>query len=237
MRWPFRRSEKRESNYTDALTAHLTALAGGSSGALATATGALEACAGLVGRAFMSAEVDGSTAITPAFLAMVARDLIRKGQSLHLLEVVAGEVRLYPAAGYDITGSEPDPSTWTYRLDLSTPSGNPTVNRPAESVLHFRYAVEAARPWRGLGPLQVAELAGKLSAETAATLADETSGPRGGFLPIPSPSSGEDTSMVGLRADVKGSKGAAFDGGKHGERIRCWRIGRTRRLDGEKVRG
>ena len=58
MRWPFRRSEKRESNYTDALTAHLTALAGGSSGALPTAVGALEAAAGVVARAFAAADVD-----------------------------------------------------------------------------------------------------------------------------------------------------------------------------------
>ena len=49
---------------------------------------------------------------------------------------------------------------------------------------------------------------GKLSAETAATLADEASGPRGSFLPSPkSRESGEDASMVGLRADVKAAAG------------------------------
>ena len=39
--------------------------------------------------------------------------------------------------------------------------------------------------WHGVGPLESAALAGRLSAETADALADGESGPRGGVLPLP----------------------------------------------------
>ena len=48
---------------------------------------------------------------------------------------------------------------------------------PAASVLHFRYAADAATPWRGNGPVEVAALAGRLSTETVRALAEESSGP------------------------------------------------------------
>ena len=174
MRLPWRR-EVRESSYTDALVAALVRGQGGGGGvAVPTATGALEACVGIVSRAFMSAEADGPTAITPAFLGMVARDLLRKGESVYLIDVSAGAVQLLPASAFDVSGRSPDPASWRYRLDLSAPSGNSTVDVGAESVVHVRYAVEASRPWRGLSALMVASLAGRLSSETAQALADES---------------------------------------------------------------
>ena len=47
------------------------------------------------------------------------------------------------------------------------------------------YSCCAERPWQGRGPLQSAELAGRLSAETVAALGDGVSGPRGSVLAIP----------------------------------------------------
>ena len=204
MRLPWRH-EVRESSYTDTLIASLIrAQAGASTVAIPTATGALEACVGIVGRAFASAEVEGSSSITPALLSMIARDLLRKGESVHLIDVAAGAVQLLPASAFDVAGRSPSPTTWTYRLDLAAPDGNAVVSVGAESVVHVRYAVEAARPWRGLSPLQVTSIAGRLSSETAQALADESGSPHGSFLPLPT---SEDESMKGLRSDVKGSKG------------------------------
>ena len=56
---------------------------------------------------------------------------------------------------------------------------------PAAAVVHPRFEVDPDRPWRGIGPIQSAALAGRLSAETAGALADAESGPRGGLLPLP----------------------------------------------------
>ena len=69
----------------------------------------------------------------------------------------------------------------------------------------MRYSFDPERPWRGYGPLQVALLAGRLSSETVSALADESSGPRGAFLPLPV--DGADPSVAELRADIQKAKG------------------------------
>ena len=69
------------------------------------------------------------------------------------------------------------------------------------------YATDPETPWRGVGPLGVAQLAGRLSAETIAALADEVSGPRGSFLPLPRVD-GQDATVSALKADIKSARGA-----------------------------
>ena len=76
---------------------------------------------------------------------------------------------------------------------------------PAASVLHFRYAVDASTPWRGNGPVQVAALAGRLSAETVRALAEESSGPVGRLLGIPV--DGADATVAALKLDIKNAAG------------------------------
>ena len=79
--------------------------------------------------------------------------------------------------------------------------------------MHPMYSADPETPWRGAGPLQVAQLAGRLSAETVAALADEASGPRGSLLPLPV--DGDDTTVSDLKADIRGLKGqtAIVEGG------------------------
>ena len=71
----------------------------------------------------------------------------------------------------------------------------------------MRYAYEPTRPWYGLGPLQVASLTGRLSAETIQHLGDEASGPRGAFLPMPH-TDGMDDTVNTLKADIAGLRGS-----------------------------
>ena len=98
------------------------------------------------------------------------------------------------------------PDSWEYRLTLGGPSSTLTHDFvPASSVLHFKYAGDPARPWRGNGPIQVAALAGRLSAETVNQLADESSGPVGRLLGIPK--DGDDSTVVNLKADIRNAKG------------------------------
>ena len=78
-------------------------------------------------------------------------------------------------------------------------------------MVHIRYSSDRyCTPWRGVGPLQSARLAGRLSAEVSNALADELAGPRGQLLPLPNVG-GDDPAIDSLKADVQGlSGGLAF---------------------------
>ena len=209
--WPFGNGklETRDDSYSDVLIAALVARAQGKSLAIPSATSALEACAGLTGRGFAAAEVTGpdslTRALTPGCLELVGRSLIRRGQVVFLIDTTAGKLRLIPAETHDVEGG-PFPEEWEYRLTLGGPSRTVTYDFvPAASVLHFRYAADASTPWRGNGPVEVAALAGKLSAETVNALANEASGPVGRLLGIPV--DGADATVEGLKADIKNAAG------------------------------
>ena len=105
----------------------------------------------------------------------MARDLIRRGEFVHVIEVDRGGVRLTPAGSWDVRGRW-DPATWRYRCDLFGPSGNVTRFLPADAVVHGRYSVDPARPWWGVSPLGWARLTGKLHANLEDAIADEASG-------------------------------------------------------------
>ena len=221
MRWPWQRSaqpqpERREAApYTDAVVEAIRAQAGGAS-ADPSATAALEAAAGMVARALASAEVrDGGAAgaaLTPGTLALIGRELIRRGESVFLIDVGAEGLRLLPAGSWDVRGGHAE-TGWAYRLDLFGPSGNVTRLVPSAAVVHVRYAVDPARPWHGLSPLAWARLTGRLLAETEGALADESSGPRGSLVPVPNTAddagedAAEDDPLAGLRADIAALRG------------------------------
>ena len=209
--WPFgnKLETRQESSYTDTLVAALVARVRGQTLALPTATAALESCAGVVGRGFMACEVTGRPAftdtLTPAVMEMIGRSLIRLGQVVFLIDTQAGRMQLLPAETHDVEGG-PHPDSWEYRITLGGPSRTLTHDFvPASSVLHFKYAVDPTRPWRGNGPIQVAALAGSLSAETVKQLADEASGPVGRLLGIPK--DGEDETVDNLKTDIRDARG------------------------------
>ena len=130
---------------------------------------------------------------------------MRRGESIWRIDTSGGMLRLLPAETWDIQGG-PLPESWEYRLTLGGPSRTFTYDYvPADSVLHFRYAVDPERPWLGHGPLDVARLAGALSAETVAALGDESSGPRGSLLGLPV--DGADPSVAALQTDIGNAKG------------------------------
>lgn len=181
---------------------------GGQSLAAVHATAALESAAGLTGRSFASAEVTGpglfADAVTPAVLEIIGRELIRRGNSVWLIDTTDG-LKLLPAQSFDVDGP-PDPRLWDYRITVGGPSFTQTsIHVPSAGVLHFRYAVDPGIPWRGRSPVEVASDSGRLSAETVLALGDEMSGPRGSLLGIPI--DGQDSTVTNLRADIKTLKG------------------------------
>ena len=218
--WPFSRNdaqdlERRDSSYTDTLIATITANASGNSTALPTATAALEACAGLVGRAFASADVEAPEnirhALTPSMMALIGRALIVRGEIVAYIETSTGGLELWPAASHNVKGP---PSGWRYEVTIGGPDRMLTYDDvPGEGVVHIMFERDAESPWRGVGPLQAAHLAGRLSAETMKALADESSGPRGSLLPLPV--DGQDSTVERLKADIKTLNGhiATVQGG------------------------
>ena len=209
MRWPFTKSEQRDSSYTDSIIALIAESASGATLAKPSGTAALEASASIVARCFASAAVDAPdqfrAALGPSVLSMIGRSLIRQGEILFAVEVVDGHVRLIPVSSWDISG-DADPETWRYRLTLGGPSATQTLESVAASdLVHVRLQADPETPWRGVSPLASAAIAGRLSAETAQALADEAAGPRGVLLPIPI--DGNDPTISALKADLKRLRG------------------------------
>ena len=221
MIWPFRKREpeRRESlPFTDAVVAALQAQASGQSVGNPSAIAALEAAVALYSRAFVAAKLSPMVpALSPSVLALVARDLMRRGESVFAIEVEGGAVMLRPAGSWDVRGSWRE-SDWWYRVDLFGPSGNITRFLPAASVVHFRYAVDPARPWYGISPLGWARSTGTLAANLETRLGEEAGGPVGHVLPVPQDGGdgddgdgddGDDDSdpLAMFKADLAGAKG------------------------------
>ena len=218
MRFPWfkPKPETRAGSYTDAVVAALVERAGANTPGDPQAIAALETAAGLWSRAFMAATVspeDGalSAAISPAVLAMVGRELCRRGEAVFIIGVEDGRVRLIPAGSWDVRGG-PDPEQWWYRCDLFGPSGSVSRLLPSEGVVHVRYACDPARPWVGLGPLQNARLTATLAANTERRLGEESGAPVGSLLPVPADGGdgSDDDPLAGLKHDIRTAAGRAL---------------------------
>lgn len=216
MRWPWSKREpepeRRESvSFTDAVVAALTAQAAGTATGDPSAIAALEAAVALYTRAFAAATVgppEAAAVLTPAFRALLARNLIRRGEDVHQIMIDRGAIRLQPIGSWDVRGG-PAESSWWYRCDRFGPSGNLTELVPAAAVLHVRYAVDSARPWYGISPLGWARATGTLAANLETRLGEEAGGPVGHVIPVPQDGGdGEDGDPLAMfKADMKAAKG------------------------------
>ena len=142
-------------------------------------------------------------------MALIARNLIRRGDSLHVIELRrGGQVVFLPAGSWDVRGGW-DEAAWFYRADLFGPSGNITRLVRSGQVLHFRYAVDPARPWHGIGPLGWARETGVLAGNLEKRLGEETGGASAYVLPVPADGGdGEDGDPLKmLKADIAAAKG------------------------------
>ena len=213
------RETRQTQPFTDAI---VNAILEANTGAAAstTATAAVEAAASLLGRSFAGAKVTPDNELTaslsPGVLNLIARDLIRRGESLWVIGVSEGAVALDVAGSWDVRG---DPvghgrgeSGWYYRLDLFGPSSNVTRYLPSEAVLHFRYSVDAARPWQGLSPIQWASISARLQAESERSLGDEMAGPLAQLLSVPTDGGdgGDDDPLAMLKKDIGSARGKAL---------------------------
>ena len=240
MRWPWQRTEHR-ATATDGLVAAMLSAAQGNTTGDWRAIAALETATSLYSTAFAVATVSCedsrvTAALTPSFLSMVARALIRRGEFLAILE--ASPVRgleFQPAGSWDVRGGAAE-SEWWYRADLSGPSGSTARTVPSSAVLHFRYAVDPARAWRGLSPLEWASSTGALAGNLELRLGEEAGAPVGSYVALPradgdDPDSDDDP-LADIRADIRAAGGsqvlvettaAAYGEGRGGAPMTDWK--------------
>lgn len=219
--WPFNRSdparEKRESggDFSDAVVRFLEAQAAGNV-ADASSTAAIEAASGALSRALASAEVKGPEwardAISPGFLALVGRDLIRSGDSMHLIDVErSGRVAFLPVSSWHFEG-DAHPDSWRVRVTCYGPSTSTTRHLPYSGVVFARWGNTPGQPYVGVGPLSWAHLTARLQGETERSLADEMQGPIAQLLAIPSDGGdGEESDpLASLKADIRAARGKSL---------------------------
>ena len=203
---PFRRGVETRASYTDSLVSLLVRQASGSPLGSVAETAMAEACASLWSHAFAASTIDPAMdALNPWMLSQVGRDLIIRGESLHVIEVERGELRLLPVGGHVVSGTSPDPATWTYRVDLHGPNGSISREVPAEGVVHIRASVDPRMPWRGVSGLTRAALDSSLLSAVLTRLSEEASSPVANVVPSPVDGAAESTEQ--LRADLKAARG------------------------------
>ena len=188
--WPFKaKTEVRAapSGYTDMLVAALQAQAAGGDSSPA-ATGAVEAACAVISRALSAASVENAgpfaNALTPAMLGMAGRALVVRGECAFLIETGGGMPELLPCASWDVTGGDPRPAAWTYRVDLAGPSGTSTRQASGADVVHFRWSCDPAQPWRGVSPIARAGLTGRALAAAETAIGNEAKGPHGHLMAV-----------------------------------------------------
>ena len=217
MKWPWSKNppERRQSggDFSDAVVRLIESQAAGTA-ADASSTAAVEAASGALSRAFASADVEGDgwvrDAVTPSVLAQVGRDLVRRGDSMHVIRMNArGATRLIPASSWHFEGPH-DPDAWTVRVTSYGPSTSTTWNLPAASVVFCRWGSTPGQPYVGTSPLLWAHTTARLHSAAEGNLADESGGPVAQLVPLPDQGKPDDSTtdpLAALRADIAAAKG------------------------------
>lgn len=204
-------------NYTDVVVNALLQHAAGTLTLSPLGLAVLEAAAGALSRALALATVqpaNGRTAaLTPSTRGRIGRDLLRHGQSVHVIHIGRDGLELVPAHAVDVSG-QPF-GEWRYKVDISAPDGTRTMDLPASSVLHVRLASDATSPWSGVPPLAWAVTSASLGTALETRLGQEADQPTGSLIVAPrdpGPPAGEaedeDTDPYsGIKRDLAGLRG------------------------------
>lgn len=180
MNWPFLKKETRQAAYSDAIVLAIQQAAAGGTKQYRTAV--IETCAGLWSRAFSSATVNGTDAVSKAMLANIGRRLCETGEAVYSIEVEDGRLILEQAQTWTVTSAG---RRLMYELTISRPSTILTIFRPAESVLHFRYADDFSESWRARGPIAGAGASDKAQQRLENSIGSEAQRSTGGLIPVP----------------------------------------------------
>ena len=207
----FKRTERRQAEYSDAIVrAIIQSAQGGADGVSDYRdTAAAQVAAATVARALASARIEGApaerTGLSGDVLHAVGSALILEGEFVAVIDVdQSGTVTLTPAAGHDIDGG-PDPAGWRYRLTLGGPTRSREATLPAEAVCHFRINTTAAAPHKGRSPIALAQDSARLASGLERMLANESEASSGHVLPVPDGT--PEDALIEIRTDLKALRG------------------------------
>lgn len=175
----FRRKPAERRNYTEMMVdARYAAITGARGVAELTAT--VQTCTALWESGFSIADVTGTAAMTPAMLALMARQLALRGEAVFYIAD-----KLLPVSDWAVSTQDGIPTA--YRLTLPDVGGARSVTALAAEVLHFRIGCSVREPWRGSPPLHRASLTAGLLAtlETALTETFENAPLGSQVVPMP----------------------------------------------------
>ena len=171
---PFRRRRtEHRASYANAYLEAALAAALGDSGTTADAVAVVESCSSLIGDPFLVASVDGRP-VAPSQLHQMARDMLRRGNSVWALDVVDGELELQRACSWAVESTSPNPARWQYKIEIATPSAMVSKVLQADSVIHLMMDSQPESPWQGRAPWQSAPLTGRAIAELERSIGDES---------------------------------------------------------------
>ena len=190
--WPWTKTEKRSSGYTDLVVQGLLAQSANTISD-PTRTAAVEAAAGFFGNCFVAADLEGDPRIIQALSAevraMIGYTLARRGEIVLYPELIGTRWNLQGVARHEIRGKG-SAASYRYDLTLSAPDGHVLIRGLSpEAVIHLTWMIDPQRPWKGLAPHMAASESGRLLAGVTTDLADESQSARGHVLPVPSSSS------------------------------------------------
>ena len=171
---PFRRRRtEHRASYANAYLEAALAAALGESATNADAVAVVESCSSLIGDPFLVARIDGRP-VAPSQLHQMARDMLRRGNSVWALDVVDGELELQRACSWAVESTSPNPARWQYKIEIATPSAMVSKVLQADSVIHLMMDSQPESPWQGRAPWQSAPLTGRAIAELERSIGDES---------------------------------------------------------------
>ena len=211
-------TETRSAGYSDAILAAFES--GAATKAASTAsTAAIEAVAGLLARTMCSASVTAPPwarkAISPVWLAMTCRSLVREGEALSLIGMDDhGDLLLHPAGHWHWRGSALSERTWVCTATVTGPTDSQTRQVQRDQAVWLQWARSPAAPHLGRSPHRLASLASKAAAEVEKALGNEAAGPVAQLLTVPEghdvDSEDDSDPMATLRSGIAGAAGKAL---------------------------
>ena len=188
------------AGYTEA--AILSILRGAESALAAevSATGAVQASAGLLGRCMALAEINPpmvAEALTPAVMFSIGSALMNEGECVYMIDVVDGRVVLTRAASWDVRDGA---IGWRYKVQIAGPTETQTKDVPGEQVFHPRINIDPSQPHKGRSPAEIGGYTSQMAANLERSLSDETGASSGAVLPHPSNLTGD--KLEALKTDL-----------------------------------
>ena len=163
-------------------------------------TATVQSCVSLWEGGLSLADVEGAPMLDRRTLALAARSLALRGESVWLIR----ETGLVPCSDWDLRTRDGVPTA--YRVSVSEAGGGRSETALAAEVLHFRVGSDPVAPWTGTAPLRRASLTAGLLQAVEAALSEAFAEMPLASQVVPFPET-PDVDLQGLGRDMRGRRG------------------------------